>query len=308
MLGWARAGVLRRAHVLGWPRLDLPTRTVAEGAVGWASFLGDATPSQLSEALEKLESALEDRSRQKPATRSQPRIPPTETSQLALPERFRDKLREPRSVRIDEHEGHGINVTWWNEQLERRGLRGGPVHAHDGATSGRDATISRSDVFALADGARVDPDEALRLLWHALAWGSGPALRHSRRRLDAAARVPSLGRSLMRIADLPRADVEGAYDAVSPSRLLPHLGPSFGTKYLYFAGGGIPQHPWLILDRRVALSLRDECGWASLGTSGWPGWTYRRYCELLARWAHEESARLQRQVGADEVERALFDR
>jgi hypothetical protein len=80
------------------------------------------------------------------------------------------------------------------------------------------------------------------------------------------------------------------------------LGPSFFTKFLYFAGGGSPDHPCLILDRVVATALRDHCGWTSLHPTGpWPAETYRRYCGLLARWAQDYHC------APDELERTLFD-
>jgi hypothetical protein len=78
-------------------------------------------------------------------------------------------------------------------------------------------------------------------------------------------------------------------------------GPSFLTKFLYFAGGGDPDHPCLILDRVVANALHDHCGWDTLDPAGpWPAHTYQRYCDLPARWARE------RHRAPDEIERALF--
>ncbi|OQR63108.1 hypothetical protein B6E66_15845 [Streptomyces maremycinicus] len=53
-------------------------------------------------------------------------------------------------------------------------------------------------------------------------------------------------------------------------------------------------------------ALRKTCGWDSLGANGWPISTYVRYCALLDRWALEESGRLGRRAGIDEIERWLF--
>jgi hypothetical protein len=108
---------------------------------------------------------------------------------------------------------------------------------------------------------------------------------------------------LISAAELSRTDPEHAFAILRPDRTnaIKSLGPSFFTKFLYFAGGGDPAHPCLILDRRVATSLRDECGWDSLHRFGpWPSETYRRYCELLNRWA------VAYRCAPDELERTLF--
>ncbi len=61
------------------------------------------------------------------------------------------------------------------------------------------------------------------------------------------------------------------------------------------------------LDLPSRPALHGPCRWESLTTrGGWPAFTYRRYCQLLARWADEESRALQRQVCPDEIERWLF--
>lgn len=86
------------------------------------------------------------------------------------------------------------------------------------------------------------------------------------------------------------------------SNAIRYLGPSFFTKFLYFAGGGAPDHPCLILDRVVATRLRDRCGWTSLHREGpWPAETYERYCGLLARWGQETGR------APDEIELKLFN-
>ncbi len=108
---------------------------------------------------------------------------------------------------------------------------------------------------------------------------------------------------LTRAKDMAGHDPAGAYAVLRPGRRneIPALGPSFFTKFLYFAGGGNPDHPCLILDRVVATALHDKCGWTSLPrTWGWSADTYQRYCDLLARWAREHHC------VPDEIERTLF--
>nr|WP_199443592.1 hypothetical protein [Umezawaea beigongshangensis] len=142
------------------------------------------------------------------------------------------------------------------------------------------------------------------LLWRVLAWGSGNHLRQNARRLDSiAADVPRAEKLLAEAADRSRHDPTGAYATLWPDNrsAIRFLGPSFFTKFLYFAGGGAPGHPCLILDRVVATALRDDCGWTSLNPAGsWTAQTYQRYCDLLTRWTGEHHC------VPDELELRLF--
>ncbi|WP_053720682.1 8-oxoguanine DNA glycosylase OGG fold protein [Saccharothrix sp. NRRL B-16348] len=174
------------------------------------------------------------------------------------------------------------------EAIGARGLPGTPPAG---------PTLTRAEVWAPGD-------EVFTLLWRVLAWGSGSHLRQNARRLDSiAADVPRAEELLPEAADKSRHDAAGAYAVLwSDNRsAIRALGPSFLTKFLYFAGGGEPDHPCLILDRVVATALHDHCGWESLNPVGsWPAHTYQRYCDLLARWAQEHHC------APDEIERILF--
>ena len=81
-----------------------------------------------------------------------------------------------------------------------------------------------------------------------------------------------------------------------------HLGPSFGTKFLYFAGydhaPGARQP--LILDRYVALALNRLCG---AGFRQLPGWTASQYADYLDR-AHKWASAWD--TSQDVIERVLF--
>ncbi|HEX6359956.1 hypothetical protein [Actinophytocola sp.] len=106
--------------------------------------------------------------------------------------------------------------------------------------------------------------DGFTLLWRALAWSSGSRLRQKSRRLDSvAADVSRAEKLLTAAAEVSRQDPAGACAVLRPDRrnALLSPGPSFFTKFLYFAGGGAPEHPCLILDRVVATALRDHCGW-----------------------------------------------
>lgn len=135
----------------------------------------------------------------------------------------------------------------------------------------RGTLLTRADVWAHATDVQRDEAGALRLLWHALAWGVGRRnTRNEGRRFDAVAADPGRAAALLQqAAALSRTQPEDAYAVLHPSGpgAIKQLGPAFGSKYLYFAGGGAPDHPSLILDARVATSLH-QAGWASLPTIG----------------------------------------
>ncbi|GGM86419.1 hypothetical protein GCM10011609_23620 [Lentzea pudingi] len=204
-------------------------------------------------------------------------MPMTDLSTLPFPE-----WKTPDQCAVD------INPSWWRDEIGRRGLPGTPPSARH---------LTRDDVRASENGVFTP-------LWWSLAWGAGPRLRLNARRLDSIADdVPRCEELLTEAADLSRRDPFTAYSLLRPGRhnAIRYLGPSFFTKFLYFAGRGAPGHPCLILDRRVATALRDRCEWTSLHRTGpWPAETYERYCGLLTRWS-QESGR-----APDEIEFMLF--
>lgn len=218
---------------------------------------------------------------------------PTDLSTLGPPAGCRDWLltADPQAQIVD----HAISVdlTWWNQSLQARALPGGPVvgtDMHGQVVDHGLARITRGDLFALVAAQDDSPAAALTLLWRVLAWGAGRKVRLIHQRMDAIAgdrSVAALG--LSTAAALARTDPQAAYATLYPhgSPLIAYLGPSFFTKYLYFAGGGRPEHPCLILDTRVAGAL-VAAGWSSLHPKGgWPPATYARYCTLTQRWASE---------------------
>jgi hypothetical protein len=56
-LGWLRAGVILRAHVHGWPAINLGAISIAAGPHGWASFLEFAAGDELAAVLAALNDA-----------------------------------------------------------------------------------------------------------------------------------------------------------------------------------------------------------------------------------------------------------
>jgi hypothetical protein len=194
----------------------------------------------------------------------------------------------PRRAAIDDQVIH-IREQWWREAVSARGLPGTPPAG---------SALTRAEVWA-------PTDDVFTLLWRTLAWGSGRYLRQNARRLDSvAADVPRAEKLLAKAVEESQRDPTGAYAVLRSGRRneIRSLGPSFFTKFLYFAGGGAPDHPCLILDRVVATALRDHCGWTSLHRAGpWLAETYGRYCDLLAHWAQDHHC------APDELERTLFD-
>lgn len=209
----------------------------------------------------------------------------TDLAPLALPEWAVPTT--PRRQAVEEHRIR-IPASWWREELDQRKLPGerpaGP-------------TLTRAEVWAPAE-------DVFTLLWRTLAWGSGSHLRQNGRRLDSIAENVEAARAVLtEAAAASREDPARAFELLRPGdrNRFRSFGPSFFTKFLYFAGGGAPDHPCLILDRVVATALRERCGWDSLHRTGpWPAVTYERYCTLLARWARTSGH------AADELEVALF--
>jgi hypothetical protein len=212
-------------------------------------------------------------------------VPVTELSELSPPDWAVPSL--PRRTAVEQHR-IAVPWQWWREAITRRELPGTPPTTE---------SLTRADVWAPAE-------DVFTLLWRTLAWGSGYSLRLNHKRLDSvAADVAGAEALLTEAAAESRHDPERAYALFRPDgrTRIRDLGPSFFTKFLYFAGGGAPGHPCLILDRVVATALRERCGWESLHRAGpWPPETYRRYCDLLARWAKDHGR------AADELELALF--
>ncbi len=225
---------------------------------------------------------------------------PTNTESLPLPDTLRVGDRQADMA------GHEVYVSpqWWNRHLDELGLPGGPLQT-------RGTVLARPDVWPHATGAADDDEAALRLLWHSLAWGAGRYRRMCLRRMQSvAADLTQAAAALRRSAALATTNPEAAYAVLhSQGRaVISGLGPAFGTKYLYFAGGGRPEHPSLILDSRVAAKLHQH-GWLTLrDRGGWPTSTYGKYCRLARRWADEVGERDGVAATADQVELWLFSR
>lgn len=162
--------------------------------------------------------------------------------------------------------------------------------------------LDRATVLRIGEGA-TEPVGAARTYVAAAAWGSDTKARTVQRR----AKVLAAERLGERLADaVPLMQSAGpvvAYDALHGNgNVIRDLGPSFGTKVLYFAGydrSAGDRQP-LILDRYVAIALNRLCGftWAE---NNWPTSNYEQYLDIAHSWASEWG-----NTTPDVIERCLF--
>ncbi|GAA1173582.1 hypothetical protein GCM10009584_13380 [Ornithinimicrobium humiphilum] len=224
-------------------------------------------------------------------------VPPPAPLVEWLRSRSRDQAIHAHAVKV--------RTDWWNSKV----LPGGPVR---GTAADGHQWIARSDLFSLA--ARASADEsgegALTLLWHTLAWGTGTRHRNNARRIQSVLADPNSGSRLREAAQASKSDPAPAFTMLRPDRrnAYPWLGPNFFTKFLYFAGGGEPQHPCLIVDQFVRAALFRDTGQdprfrplSQYGVSD-----YLVTLDQLRAWAEAAQTEVGRSVGPDEVERWAF--
>lgn len=205
-----------------------------------------------------------------------------------------------------------VGLDWWNSQHD--GLVGLPVLA-EGQTTGH-RMLSRQEIFALADAMSADESgvTALRLLWHALAWGTGKTQRGNAKRIAAIAADLTRNRMLLREAAAAScSDPAAAFLLLRPRNrnAISYLGPNFFTKFLYFAGGGHPQHPCAIVDARVRETLFQATGKTDPRFAPRSQYSLTHYTaalEGMRSWAEEATIIVGRPVAVDEVERWAFGR
>ncbi|TNC16611.1 hypothetical protein FHE66_14640 [Georgenia sp. 311] len=150
---------------------------------------------------------------------------------------------------------------------------------------------------------------ALRLLWHSLAWGTGQRHRNNKRRITSVLAADDAPRVLMLAAATSRRDPAEAFAILRPGgrNRFSWLGPNFFTKYLYFAGGGSPDHPCMIVDQFVRETLGQATGDVRFGyISQYSVTHYVETLEQLNLYARAAGDLLAREVAGDEVERWAF--
>jgi hypothetical protein len=187
-----------------------------------------------------------------------------------------------------------------------------PLYATDMPTVRR--VINRSDVFSKFQDVR-SPQDAIHAYVYAGVWSAGTRARSRTRVLGPlvtaadSGTLSTLGASLIDAITLVRqSSAPEAYGALhgkgrgEGSLRIHKLGPSYGTKILYFAAYeeyGRDMRP-LILDSRVATALNWLRGteWSTQGA--WNRSQYAEYLEVAETSAEKWGCE------PDVVERALF--
>lgn len=205
----------------------------------------------------------------------------------------------------------GINADWWNDKSDS--LPGLPLSF---SLVGRKPQLARGEIFELAKPIRNQNNRyaALRLLWHTLAWGTGPSQRGNKKRITAVmANLETNKQLLAEAAVISRQDPIAAFKLFRPGRVnqISNLGPNFFTKYLYFAGAGKASHPCTIVDARVRATLykasdSKDKGFAPL--SQYMTNHYQQALDCIISWTQEATSTIGRPVAIDEVERWAFGR
>ncbi|MEV4619297.1 hypothetical protein AB0J74_11395 [Asanoa sp. NPDC049573] len=206
---------------------------------------------------------------------------------------------------------HGFNFRpdWWRTRIPND-VWTASLHRLPDATGGRGYhRVTRADLLR----ARTDnPDDIVSLLVACYAWGTGDlGFRVGRRaRAFTVSRPDVLADKLAgAVAVLRDSGPVAAYQALARSGRfnLPHLGPSFYTKFLYAADAASSGAPGraLILDRFVAIALIEVEHWEMPEAGPWHFDTYRRWLEF----AHDEAAKESAEgmpVRPDAIEVAMF--
>lgn len=155
---------------------------------------------------------------------------------------------------------------------------------------------------ACADASR-SPAQAVEAFLAVMAWGFGDSVGYGRYRTgrilasrsDSAPRLHAVAQAI--VTDGPLAGYR-ALASPGVSRLR-GLGPSFGTKLLYFWQPADRRPRALILDAFVANWLEREVDWR-LDHVPWSVDTYRRYLDQMHAWAEALG------IEPDELEMCIF--
>jgi hypothetical protein len=161
--------------------------------------------------------------------------------------------------------------------------------------------LDRADVAAIGIHAAESPERAVDAYLAVMAWGFGDTVGYGRFRTsrilngreDAPARLHAVAMAVVN---------EGAiagYRALATTSRLEFLGPSFGTKLLYFWQPPADRPRALIFDAFVAGWLDREAG-VRIDAMQWSVAAYTRYLTQMHEWAAALS------IEPDELEMCIF--
>ena len=182
-------------------------------------------------------------------------------------------------------------MEWWPEELDAC-----PVE-------GRWPRVTRQTVMGVG-GRASEPLGAIHTYVAAAVWGAGTRARSVTREIrvvadnseDPGERLSAAVRTM-----LGSGPLQAYRELHGRGNVIKGLGPSFGTKVLYFSGYDRvtgDQQP-LIFDQYVAAALNQLCG-LSLPDAQWTTKQYEDYLDVAHDWAH------QWKTEPDVVERVLF--
>lgn len=172
-----------------------------------------------------------------------------------------------------------------------------------------DAPISREIATSWAAPV-TDQATAVEAFLVSMIWGYGPVGYGPFRTARVLCASPDVAATLLQVAQCAR-DEGGvaAYEYIhnrrsEDPRFLKHLGPAFGTKYLYFVTKALTSEPTPVMDavirRWFAANAQTELHltWADPSS-------YRQFVSLTYSWAAELSTSAE-PVAADDVEYLIF--
>lgn len=166
-----------------------------------------------------------------------------------------------------------------------------PPELDDCPPYGKRRGVDRRRVFAIADRAVATAEDvwsATHLLVAAVLWGTGPRPRNATLRLRCLHDESTPGKLTAAIKNVRQSGAVSGYQAMQwgGGSKLNDVGPSFFTKFLYFAGWDSKPYLWqpLIMDDYVLRALNR------ITTAKWSDGSpddYGRYLDLAKDWAYE---------------------
>ena len=161
--------------------------------------------------------------------------------------------------------------------------------------------LARADVRAACAGAADDANSAERAFVAVMVWGFG-SVGYSRFRTANMLLTPHAPDRLLAVAQtLATAGPIAAYRCLADRSDcgVDGLGPSFGTKFLYFCQPSGAETTALILDKLVSDWILENAGLA-LQPQPWSDRRYEAYLRQMHAWANEL------ECAPDEVEQCIF--